>query len=266
MNTTVDISVPGMLAAYGLLAFPLALVLWLRLPLVRDVFISVARMSLQLLFVGFYLRFVFGLNQPLLNLTWLVVMVGVADLSVLRGCKLSIRRFGPALFCALLAGTAIPLAVVLGLALGSARGVDAQYLIPLGGMILGNCLRADVIGLRGFYDAIRKGQKTYRLSLAQGATLSEAVRPFFGDACSAALSPTIASIATIGLVHLPGMMTGVILGGASPVTAIKYQLVIMLAILAGTTITVAAAIRFTLPVAFTSYGVPDRDVLDASNR
>lgn len=72
--------------------------------------------------------------------------------------------------------------------------------------------------------------------------------------------PTIASIATIGLVALPGMMTGVILGGADPMLTIKYQIAIMIAIFCGTSITVFLAIWLTAKSSFTAYGVLDRNV------
>ena len=74
------------------------------------------------------------------------------------------------------------------------------------------------------------------------------------------LAPYIATIATIGLVSLPGMMTGVILGGTDPMTAIKYQIAIMLAILSGTTITVFLAIWFSMRSSFNAYGILDQRV------
>ena len=72
--------------------------------------------------------------------------------------------------------------------------------------------------------------------------------------------PTVATMATIGLVSLPGMMTGVILGGANPMSAIKYQILIMLAIFGGTAVTVVLAIRLTMRVGFSTYGLLDRGI------
>ena len=138
--------------------------------------------------------------------------------------------------------------------------MDAQYAIPIGGMILGNCLRADIVGVRTFYNSIRSSEKSYHNSLAQGALLHEAVRPFITEACQSALAPAVATMATIGLVSLPGMMTGVILGGADPMTAIKYQIAIMIAIFSGTAITVTLAIRLSMKSAFTPYGLLDPEI------
>jgi putative ABC transport system permease protein len=138
--------------------------------------------------------------------------------------------------------------------------MEARYVIPIAGMILGNCLRANIVGIGRFYQEIRSSERAYLHSLAQGASLSEAVRPFVRDAFQAALAPTTATMATIGLVSLPGMMTGVILGGTDPSTAIKYQIAIMLSIFSGTAMTIFLAVQFTMKRSFDAYGVLLRDI------
>ena len=266
ITETMDIGFPSLALAYALLLIPLAILLWHRVPIVGHALIAILRMTVQLLFVGVYLQFVFKLNSPWLNAAWILVMVSVADVSIVRGCRLRMARFAPAVFLALLAGTAVPLAFFLALILRQPNLLEAQYAIPIGGMILGNCLRADIVGLRGFYEAIRKSEKAYLHSLAQGARLGEAVRPFVRDAIQAALAPTVATIATVGLVALPGMMTGVILGGANPMTAIQYQIAIMIAIFCGTSITLAVGIWLTTRRSFTPYGTLDHSIFKNTKR
>lgn len=260
MNKIVDIGIWPLAAGYLLLILPLAILLYQRVPIIKDTGIAVARMTVQLLFVGFYLQIVFRLNNPWLNLAWLVVMVAVADFSILRGCRLSVRRFVLPVFLALLAGTVIPVLVFVGPILERPSWLDAQYVIPLAGMVLGNCLRANIIGLQRFYEGIAKSEKAYHQSLAQGARLHEAVHPYFRDALQASLMPTVAAMATIGLVALPGMMTGVILAGADPMTAIKYQIAIMIAIFSGTAINVFLGIWLTIRGSFNAYGMLRGDV------
>jgi len=253
----VDISFLSLAVGYGLLIFPLSILLWYRIPIVGDTLWAIVRMTVQLLFVGLYLEVVFSLNNFWLNGAWLLIMIGVADTSITRGCGLRLGRFAGPLFLALLLGTAVPLFFFVGPILVRPYLLDAQYAIPIGGMILGNCLRADIIGVSNFYRSVRKSEKAFLQVLAQGARFSEATRPFLRDAVQAALAPTVATMATIGLVSLPGMMTGVILGGADPMTAIKYQIAIMIAIFSGTAITVALAIWLTMKSSFTAYGVLD---------
>lgn len=262
----VDISPYSLAAGYLLLLLPLAILLYQNVPILKETGIAVVRMTVQLLFVGVYLEVVFRLNNPMLNLAWLVVMVVVADGSILSGCRLKIRRFGWPIFIALFVGTAVPALTFVGPILRRPNWIDAQYIIPLGGMILGNCLRADIIGLKSFYEAIAKSEKAYHQSLAQGARLLEAVRPYFREALQAALLPTVASMATIGLVALPGMMTGAILAGASPIMAIKYQIAIMIAIFSGTAVTVFLAIMLTIRNSFSAYGILDKGIFKPNKK
>jgi len=253
----IEIGAGGLAASYVLLIFPLAAMLWLRIPLVSQTLVSVLRMTVQLLLVGFYLQFLFDLDDPRLTTLWLVIMIVVADLSILRSTRLCLRCFAGPLFLALAAGTALPLLFFVVLLLRQPNWMAAQVAVPIAGMILGNCLRADIVGIRTFYDSIRKSNRDYLRRLACGAGRAEAVRPYLRDAVSAALAPTVATMATIGLVSLPGMMTGVILGGANPMLAIQYQIAIMIAIFCGTAVTVVAVLLLTLRSAFTPYGTLD---------
>lgn len=246
MSALPDIPLYRLALGYALLLLPLSILMLRGVPLLRQTGIAVLRMTVQLLFVGFYLQVVFALDHPGLNLLWLLVMVTVAEFAIVKDSRLRLRRTGPALFFAILAGTLLPAGVFTGVVLQIGSPLEAQFLIPVGGMILGNCLRADIIGLNQFYSSLRKQEKVYLLTLSQGATLSEALHPFFRDALKAALSPTVATMATIGLVSLPGMMTGVILAGANPASAIRYQIAIMIAIFSGTALTVFLAIQWTL--------------------
>jgi putative ABC transport system permease protein len=255
MMGAVDVSTVGLVMAYLLLLVPIGILLWLRLPLVGRVVLAALRMSLQLLLVGLYLQVVFELDSPWLNGLWVLVMIGVADASIIRGCGLRLRVFALPLAPALLLGTVVPMLWFVGGVLMRPNLLEAQYVIPVGGMILGNCLRANVVGIRSFYQAIRRDEKVFQLVLAQGATLREAIRPYLSESFHAALSPTISTMMTIGLVSLPGMMTGVILGGNDPMLAIKYQIGIMIAIFTGTAITMPVAVILTLRRSFSPYGI-----------
>ena len=256
----IDIGYTGLGLAYVLLIPPLAAVLWLRLPMLNRVAVAVVRMTVQLLLVGVYLQVLFDLQNAWLTALWLAVMIGVADVSIVRGCNLRLRRFAAPLALSLLAGTAVPMFYFVLALLRPDALLAPRYVIPIGGMILGNCLRADIIGIRTFYQGVDTARRSYRQRLAAGATFREAIRPYLRQACESALTPTVASMTTIGLVALPGMMTGVMLGGTDPGVAIKYQIAIMLAIFCGTAITVVSAILLTLRFAFDARGNLDRDI------
>jgi len=256
-SAALDIGTTGLLLGYLLLILPIAGILHYRVRLLKEIVVAVLRMTLQLLFVGFYLQFVFARNAWWLNVLWLILMLTAADLSLLSAAGLRLGRFWPAVFLSLAGGLIIPLAYFLTVILRLPHLFEARYFIPIAGMILGNSLRADIIGLRDFYRSLRSGEKAYLFALSQGAGFHEAIRPYLKKAVAASLSPTVAAIATIGLVSLPGMMTGIILGGTDPMTAIKYQIAIMLAIFAGTTLAVILGIRLTVRRAFHDSGTLD---------
>lgn len=260
MNGAESISIWGLLTGYGLLLIPLAILLWLKVPMINQLLVGAVRMTVQLLLVGLYLQFVFEKNWAWLNGLWIMFMIFVADLSIVRGTNLRFRKLALPLFIALLAGTAIPMFYFVGLILHRSNLLEARFVIPIGGMILGNCLRADIIGVRRFYHSIRQNEKSFHQQLADGASLAEATRPWLRYAMTEALSPTLATMATVGLVSLPGMMTGVILGGSDPRTAVMYQIGIMIAIFSGTAITIFLGIILTRKVSFDAYGLLNKDI------
>ncbi|MCG2814849.1 MAG: ABC transporter permease [Candidatus Aminicenantes bacterium] len=254
-----------LLLGYLLLIFPVSFFLIFKIRLLKTLTVSLLRMTLQLLFVGVYLQVVFDLNTWWLNIVWLMVMVFAADISLITSAGFRWRRFLFPLFLSLLVGTVIPLLYFLGVIVRLPDVLDARYLIPVAGMIMGNSLRADIIGLKSFYTSIRSDEKTYSTYLSQGATHREALLPYLRDAYTAALSATLATMATVGLVSLPGMMTGIILGGTDPFIAIKYQIAIMIAIFSGTALTVMGAILLTVRFSFNRFGVLNRDIFSGSN-
>ncbi|MBT8038235.1 MAG: ABC transporter permease [Verrucomicrobiae bacterium] len=130
---------------------------------------------------------------------------------------------------------------------------DARYLVPITGMILGNCLRSHVMSLERFYSGIRKNENKFMTYLMLGASLREAVRPYLRDAIKAAINPSIATMATMGIVSLPGMMTGQILGGAMPMAAIKYQIGIMICIFTAMVVGSLVNVLLSLAIAFDDY-------------
>ena len=95
-----------------------------------------------------------------------------------------------------------------------------------------------------------KNETTFLSYLLMGATLKEAVHPFMREAIRTSLAPTIATMMTIGIVSLPGMMTGQILGGSFPLVAIKYQIMIMIGIFTSLVLSMVTSLYLSLPFAF----------------
>jgi putative ABC transport system permease protein len=258
---TLDIELPRMALLYGLCLVPWLLLWLIGLRLSKDIGISILRMSIQLALVGIYLKMLFDLNHPWLNGLWILVMLLVADLSILRRAGLKLRYFVLATFVAIAFSILFSTAYLVVLVIQPAHYYDARYIVPLAGMILGNCLQGNVIALERFYSALRKNENEYATFLMLGASRWEAVRPYFREAVKAAINPTIAGMATMGLVSLPGMMTGQILGGSEPWLAVKYQIAIMICIFTSTTLACIINLRLSLNTAFNAFDVLRDEVI-----
>lgn len=249
---TIDIPITQTILMYGLLLIPLGIFYKLKLGITKEVIISAARMTAQLLLVGLYLKYIFKLNAPWLSALWIAVMLITATTATLRKTSLKLKPF----FWTSLSGitfSTLLTSFVFIVIIQPHPLYDARYLVPITGMVLGNCLRGNVISLERFFSSVRKNENEYTTYLQLGATRNEATLPYLRDALMAAVGPSIASMATTGLVSLPGMMTGQILGGAFPLVAIKYQIGIMLCIFTATTLTAYLNIRLSLPIAFDDY-------------
>jgi putative ABC transport system permease protein len=259
---TLDINLSRMALLYGLCLLPWLLLWLLGLRLSRDIGISILRMTVQLSLVGIYLKALFDLNDPWLNGLWILLMLMVADLSILQRAGLKARYFFLATFTAVAASILFSTAYLVMLVIQPALYYDARYIVPLAGMILGNCLQGNVIALERFYSALRKNEQEYETFLMLGATRWEAVRPYFRAAIKAAVNPTIAGMATMGLVSLPGMMTGQILGGSEPWIAVKYQIAIMICIFSSTVIASVINLKLSLNIAFDAFDVLKTEVIE----
>ncbi len=257
---TIELSWMKLLAMYTFLVIPLAMMVWLRLGVVRETLIAMLRMTIQLWLVGLYLKVIFDLNSLALNLVWILVMLAVANTSMLRQAGLVRRRF----FVVTFAGTAVAIVSVTVLfvvvIIHPTPVYDARYLIPVIGMVLGNCMRGNVMSLERFYSGIRDNEAEFITYHMLGATLTEAVRPFMRQSLRAAVGPLLATMATMGIVSLPGMMTGQILGGSFPVTAIKYQIAIMLCIFSAMIIASILNLLFSMKIAFNNLGMLRQDI------
>lgn len=257
---TVDISNTALLFAYLLLLVPIAVSYFLKLNLIKNIFISVFRMSTQLFIMAIILEYLFTWDIKLLNIIWLMFMIGFAAFSVVRESNLKLKKFIIPVFSSMILANIVVLLYFNYFILSLGDVLQARHFVVIGGMLLGNALRGNIIGIGSFYKSIERNKNRYLFALGNGASIYEAIFPYFKDSFTQAIKPTVASMATIGVVFLPGMMTGQILGGSDPSTAIKYQIAIMLAIFLSVTLSVLFTILLTVKSSFDSYGVLNKDI------
>jgi putative ABC transport system permease protein len=250
-----DLSIFSLSALFIFLLPILYISQYLKLGINKSIILSMGRMCLQLSFVGLYLEFLFKLDSPWLNGAYLLMMISIACYSILKSSNLKVLIFFKPLFIALLIPFSIILLFFNGVVVHIDNLFEAKYLVPIGGMLLGNCLRSIIIGLTNFYSGLQKNEKEYLYSLSLFNNRIKALRPWFRESIVAAINPTLASMATIGLVSLPGMMTGQILGGSIPIVAIKYQIAIMVCIFYTEYFSVILSILFSLKTGFNDFDV-----------
>ena len=223
----IPISLWQLALAAALIAVNIALSVALRLGLARSLLVASARMTVQLLLIGLVLEWVFALDQPLPILAIALVMTTLASVAAVNRTR---RRFAGVYWDSLVSILSASF-LVTGFALVGIIRVepwyDAQYLIPLLGMVLGNVLNGISLALDRFTEGVVNGRDRIELLLALGAGRWEAAHDLVADALRVGMIPTINAMMVMGIVSLPGMMTGQILAGAAPVDAVRYQIVIM---------------------------------------
>lgn len=224
----------GMGLALLLVLIPLGLFRLLRLRLSGQLVVALARMALQLGSLGLVLEFLFRTDHWSLTLLWFLVMQAAAAHTILSRTKTRLPGLGLLVGLAMAGASSAVLAWCLLAVLRPEPLLGARLLIPLGGMILGNSMNGITLALERHLEQTgsAEGRRAWETLLSLGAEPGEARRQLLARDLRTALLPTLNTTATIGLVSIPGMMTGQILGGSPPATAILYQGLIMLAILA----------------------------------
>lgn len=255
MNGAPDLSYISMIFIGLLMLIPLAVVSFLKLGIAKNLLISVVRMAVQLFLIGFFLEYLFRFNNWAVNILWFMAMILAAVLSIMKSSKLKLNYFILPVFISMLISNFMVVLYFNKLIVQLDYVFEAKYIIAIGGMVLGNSLRANVVGLGDFYQSLRKDENLYFYKLSLGATKFEALLPFAKRSFIAALNPTIATMATMGIVSLPGMMTGQILGGSVPLVAIKYQIAIMVAIVVSTVLSILLSLLFTVRSSVDKSGV-----------
>ena len=223
---------------------------YLDIKMNKQIIISVIRMIIQLSLVGIYLQYIFELNNKFLNICYLLIMMLVATISITNSTKLKFKKLYIPIFISMAIPNIFMVFFFNKFVIDLNNVFDARYIITIGGMLLGNVLSGDIIGLTAFYKGISENRKRVNYDLSLGATRFQALKPYLKDAITSSIKPTVASMATIGLISLPGMMTGQILGGSVPTEAIMYQIAIMIAIFVTRYVNIFGAIALSQNMMF----------------
>lgn len=231
----------GVAASVLLVVIAVAASRWARLGLTRELLWAASRAFVQLLAVGALLTILFTSAGLLGALAWVAGMVLIAGF-VAAGRSQELPKGRSTAWIAVGVGAATTLGVLL--VLGVIEPVPS-VVVPVGGMVVSGAMTATNLTMRRLADIAHQQRPDIEARLALGLTADEAMAPHLQSAVTTALLPAIDSTKVVGLIALPGAMTGLILAGVEPIVAIRYQIVVMYMLLAAAAVSAIVAARLT---------------------
>jgi UDP-glucose/iron transport system permease protein len=223
VKSTVDISLGEVAAALVLVAIAAAVSFWRRADLEQDLAVAVLRSFVQLTAIGYVIQAIFDSDSLWLVAGLLLVMVGFGSATAHRRARGVPGALLP-IVLALTTAAAITLGLVLALGVFDAK---PRYLIPVGGMVVGNTMTAVAVALNRLADEVKSQAPAIEATLALGATARQASARIVTRSLRSGMIPLVDSTKTTGIVFLPGAMSGMLIAGAEPLDAVRLQMILL---------------------------------------
>ncbi|HXV06131.1 MAG TPA: iron export ABC transporter permease subunit FetB [Solirubrobacterales bacterium] len=240
MTAAIHVSLGQVAASLALVVLAAAVSRWRGADLERDIAVATIRSFVQLTAIGYAIKLIFEANSIWLVLALLSIMVLFGALTARGRAKKVPGAFWP-LLIALAAAGASTLGLVVALGVFEAT---ARYLVPVGGMVIGNAMTASAVALNRLGDEVADSRARIEATLALGATGQEAAAPIVRRALRSGMITLVDSTKTTGLIFFPGTMVGMLLAGASPADAVRLQLILLYTLLGS--VAIAALVATTL--------------------
>jgi len=240
MTTSIHVSTGQVAASLALVALAAAISFWRKADLDRDIAVATVRSFVQLTAIGYAIKLIFESDSIWLVLALLAVMVLFGALTARGRAKKVPGAFWPLLIALAVAGAStLGLVVALGVFPPTPR-----YLVPVGGMVIGNAMTASAVALNRLGDEVADSRARIEATLALGATAQEAAAPIVRRALRSGMITLVDSTKTTGLIFFPGTMVGMLLAGANPTDAVRLQLILLYTLLGS--VAIAGLIATTL--------------------
>ncbi|MDW4363910.1 iron export ABC transporter permease subunit FetB [Staphylococcus saprophyticus] len=207
-----------------LLLFPIIVSYKEKLHIIKDLLIATVRAIIQLIILGFLLHFIFGVNQTWLLIVFVLVIIINASWNTISRASPVMHHVFWISFVAIFVGVALPL---VGVVLTGAIEFKPNEVIPIAGMLGSNGLIAINLAYQNLDREFVKEMSQIESKLALGANPQLSSKETIRNSVKTAIVPTIDSVKTYGIVSIPGMMTGLIIGGVEPLQAVKFQLMVV---------------------------------------
>lgn len=251
-GATYAIDVWGLVAAMVMVAVAAGISGLMRMGIGRTLLWSACRALLQLCAMGFIMAFVIRSDNPWLVFTLITAMLAAGvQITLSRAGNVPKGLAGPVLL-SLTVTMLLMITLVTELIVRPHPWYAPQLVVPLTGMLLGNTVSALAVGLSRFYESMDERRDEVNTLLALGATPWEAARPSIVSSIRLGLLPTTSSLASSGIVTIPGMMAGQVIAGGDPLDAAKYQFVILAAIAALTLVADSVIMAMVYRTCFTA--------------
>ncbi|MFT8329877.1 ABC transporter permease [Bifidobacterium psychraerophilum] len=202
----------------------------MKLGIAKSMLWATIRSLFQLLAMGYIINIVIKMNSPWLVLVLLIVMIAAAVQITLSRADNIPRGLIPPVLMTLAISVLIVVSVVTELVIRPTPWYSPQVLIPMAGMMLGNLVAALAVAMSRFFSDMEARRHEIEAYLSLGASPFEAAKPSILAAIKLGLIPTIAQLASSGVVLIPGMMAGQIMAGGDPLEAAEYQFVVLAAL------------------------------------
>lgn len=222
--------------------------LWKKLGTTKDILIGTVRTFVQLIAIGYLLDIIFDIESPLLIFATFLVMTTVGAHAVAEK-KEQVKGTFLIGFISIGVGALVVLFVMLAL---DVITLEARFIIPLGGMIIGNSLTATTLVIERIMTDMRDNRPAVETALSLGKSWREASSKFQKKAAVSGVAWLLNFMKTVGLVAMPGAMTGMILAGADPLEAVYLQIIVIFMLLASVSITSALTVELTVRKFFTN--------------
>lgn len=224
---------------------------WQKLGLEKEIAIGTVRSALQLLVIGYVLQFIFHTNYPAFILLLISMMIVVAAWNAGQRAK-DLRGMLWRIAATLTATELITMTVLVALGIISPT---PQYLIPISGMIIGSSMVVCGLYISQMKREVEASRGEIEALLCLGADQKQAIQHVLKRSVKASMIPTFDTMKTIGLVQLPGTMTGMIIAGANPIEAVRYQILIMFSFSTAAAITAIMLSMISYTVWFNRQGM-----------
>ncbi len=233
----IEVTIGEVVASLALVAIAVAVSFWRRTGLEGDIAVAVVRSAIQLIAIGYVIQAIFDNDSLLLVFALIAVMVVFGAFTARRRAKRVPNALGPLLIALGVAGAAtLGLVVALGI-----FEPEPRYLVPVGGMVIGNSMTAAAVALNRLGDEIGDRSREIEATLALGASSTVAAAPSLRRALHSGTIALVDSTKTTGLIFFPGTMVGMLLAGADPVDAVRLQLVLLWVLLGSVAISALIA-------------------------